>query len=84
MLGRLNPDYFLGGALTVRPDLARAAVERDVARPLRPGVEAAARAIVDIANAKMIAPALQFVSIRRGIDPRDYALVPSGGAGPLQ
>ena len=42
----------------------------------------AARAIVDIANAKMTS-AMNFVTIEKGIDPRDYALVPSGGAGPL-
>jgi N-methylhydantoinase A len=82
VLGRLNPDYFLGGALTVYPDLAREVITRDIARPLGLGLEAAAQAIIDIANAKMIA-ALQLISIKRGIDPRDYVLVPSGGAGPV-
>ncbi len=82
VLGRLNPDYFLGGALAVYPELARQAIERDVAGPLGIDVDAAARAIIDIANAKMIA-ALQLISIQRGIDPRDYVLVPSGGAGPV-
>jgi N-methylhydantoinase A len=82
LLGRLNPDYFLGGALSVDIGRARAAVERDLARPLRLGIEAAARAAIDIADARMVA-ALRFVSIQRGIDPRDYVLVPSGGAGPV-
>ena len=82
VLRRLNPDYFLGGALKIHPELARAAIERDVAAPLGVGVEAAAQAIIDVANAKMVA-ALQFISIQRGIDPRHYTLVPSGGAGPL-
>jgi N-methylhydantoinase A len=82
LLGRLNPDYFLGGALTVDVGRARAAVERDLSRPLGIGVEEAARAAIDIANAKMVA-ALRYVSIQRGIDPRDYVLVPSGGAGPM-
>lgn len=82
LLGRLNPGYFLGGALSVDVGRARAAVERDLARVLGTSVEAAARAAIDIANAKMVA-ALRFVSIQRGIDPRDYALVPSGGAGPV-
>ena len=82
VLGRLDPAFFLGGALTLDAGLARAAIGRDIAGPLGLGVEAAAQAIVDIANAKMIA-ALEFISIQRGIDPRDYALVPSGGAGPL-
>jgi N-methylhydantoinase A len=82
ILGRLNADYFLGGRLTIHPDRARAAIERDVARPMGIDVPAAARAIIDIANARMVA-ALQLVSIRRGIDPRDYALVASGGSGPV-
>lgn len=82
VLGRLNPDYFLGGALTIYPELSRNAIETHVAGPLGIGLETAARAIIDIANAKMIS-AMQLVSIRRGIDPRDYTLVPSGGSGPV-
>jgi N-methylhydantoinase A len=82
VLGRLNPDYFLGGRLPIHPDRALAAIERDVARPMGVDVATAARAIIDIANARMVA-ALQLVSIRRGIDPRDYALVASGGSGPV-
>jgi N-methylhydantoinase A len=82
VLGRLNPDYFLGGSLALDREAARAAILRDVATPLKLDPHVAARAIIDIAIAKMVA-ALQFVSIQRGIDPRDYVLVPSGGAGPL-
>jgi len=82
VLGRLNPNYFLGGKLRIDPELARAAILRDVAKPLNLDLYAAARAVIDIANARMVA-ALQFVSIQRGIDPREYVLVPSGGAGPL-
>lgn len=82
VLGRLNAAYFLGGALDLHPELARAALQRDVAGPLGLNLESAARAVIDIANAKMVA-ALQLISVRRGIDPRDYVLVPSGGAGPL-
>jgi len=81
-LGLLNPEYFLGGTFRLHAGLAREAIEREVAGPLRTGVEEAAQMIIDIANAKMVA-ALQLVSVRRGIDPREYALVPSGGAGPL-
>ena len=43
----------------------------------------AANAIIDIANAKMVS-ALYFISVEQGIDPRDYVMVPSGGAGPMQ
>jgi N-methylhydantoinase A len=82
VLGRLNPGFLLGGALPLYPELARGAIERDIAGPLGLELAAAARAIIDIANARMIA-ALQLISIKRGIDPRDYVLVPSGGAGPL-
>jgi N-methylhydantoinase A len=82
ILGLLNPEYFLGGTFKLHAGLAREAIEREVARPLGIGAEDAAQMIIDIANAKMVA-ALQLVSVRRGIDPREYALVPSGGAGPL-
>ncbi|MGD9942241.1 MAG: hydantoinase/oxoprolinase family protein [Burkholderiaceae bacterium] len=82
VLGRVNPDYFLGGALPIDADLAYRAIERHVAAPLGVDVVHAARLIVDIADSKMTS-ALQFVSIQRGIDPRQYTLVPSGGAGPL-
>ena len=82
VLGRLDPRFFLGGAMTLDLALAREAIGRDVAGPLGLGIEQAAQAIVDIADAKMTA-ALEFISIQQGIDPRGYALVPSGGAGPL-
>ena len=82
VLGRLNPDYFLGGDLRIDAEKARVAIARDVGIPLKLDVHAAARAVIDIANARMVS-ALQFVSIQRGIDPREYVLVPSGGAGPL-
>jgi len=61
---------------------AREVIAREIAQPLQLSIEAAAQAIIDIANAKMIG-ALEFVSIQRGIDPREYALVPSGGNGAL-
>ncbi len=82
VLGYINPDYFLGGNLKIDRERAQAAILRDVAKPLKLDLHAAARAVIDIANARMVA-ALQFVSIQRGIDPREYVLVPSGGAGPL-
>ncbi len=58
------------------------AIERDIARPLRLDVEAAAWGIHSIANANM-ERAMRIVSIERGRDPRRYALVAFGGAGPL-
>jgi N-methylhydantoinase A len=62
--------------------LAHDAVESHVARPLGIAVEAAASAIHDIATA-MMAGALHVVTVQRGVDPRKYTLVSSGGAGPV-
>jgi N-methylhydantoinase A len=82
VLGRLAPDSFLGGALRLDVDAARRAVEQRCAGPLGLDVVAAAHGIVEIANAAMT-NALHLVSVQRGHDPRDFALVAFGGAGPL-
>jgi N-methylhydantoinase A len=63
-------------------DRARRAIDERVARPLGLAVEAAAQGILDIVNNNMVG-ALRLVSVERGYDPRDFALVPFGGAGPL-
>ncbi len=81
VLGRINPDFFLGGETKLDVELAREAVAK-VAGPLGMEIVEAARAIIDIANAKMTG-ALHFISVEQGIDPREFVLVPSGGAGPL-
>jgi N-methylhydantoinase A len=81
-LGRLNPDYFLGGEITLDAAAARAALEREIATPLGLEPLRAAEGIVEIANAGMIA-AMRLVSVQRGYDPRDFVLVAFGGAGPL-
>lgn len=82
VLGRIDPDYFLGGAARLDLALAQKAIRRSVADPTGLDILAAANAVIDIANAKMTS-ALYFISVEQGIDPRDYALVPSGGAGPM-
>lgn len=82
VLGRLDPAAFLGGEMRLDRDAARAGIEERIARPLAMDVETAARAIVDIAIAKM-SLAVRQVSVEKGYDPRDFALVASGGAGPL-
>jgi len=82
ILGYLNPAYFNGGAMTLEPAGAAAALERDIARPLGLTLEAAAWGIHSVANANM-ERAMRIVSIERGRDPRRYALVAFGGAGPL-
>lgn len=81
LLGRLSADNFLGGRLRLDVEAARAAVER-VAAPLGLGVVEAAAGIVAIADAAMM-QALRLVTVQRGHDPRELALVAFGGAGPL-
>ena len=82
ILGLVNPDYFAGGALKLEPALARAVLEAKIARPLGMTLEEAALGIHRVLNAQM-AEAIRLVSIGRGIDPREYSLLPLGGGGPL-
>ncbi len=82
VLGYLNPDYFNGGAIRLQCDAAAEIIRRDVGLPLGLSVEEAAWGIHSIANANM-ERAMRIVSIERGRDPRRYALVAFGGAGPL-
>ncbi len=77
--GVLAPDYFLGGRLEVRPELAREAL-RALGEPLGHSVEALANGIIRLADANMIS-ALKLVSVQRGRDPRDFALLVGGGGG---
>jgi N-methylhydantoinase A len=82
VLGRIDPEYFLGGEISLDVDSARRAIEEECGRPLGMGTTEVAHGIVEIANAAM-AGALRRISIQRGFDPRDFALVAFGGAGPL-
>ncbi|MDH1270773.1 hydantoinase/oxoprolinase family protein [Rhizobium pusense] len=81
VLGRINPDYFLGGKMKLDADAAHRAVKK-VADQLGLEVDAAAYAMVQIANNNMLG-ALRAVLLQRGLDPRDFSLVASGGAGPV-
>jgi len=81
VLGRLAPDHFLGGAMT----LDVAAAERAVgafAERAGLGLEEAAAGILHVINANM-ANAIRSRTVEKGIDPREFALVAFGGAGPL-
>jgi N-methylhydantoinase A len=80
-LGRLNPDYFLGGAIPLSLAKAEATLD-ELGGRIGLGRLETARAVVDIANENM-ANAIRVLSIDRGLDPREYALVAFGGAGPL-
>lgn len=82
ILGRLPPDRLLAVDNPVALDAVRAIFERDLARPLGLSVEAAAAAVLRLANTHM-AGAIRMVSLSRGYDPRDFVLFAFGGAGPL-
>jgi N-methylhydantoinase A len=81
VLGTLNPAFLLGGRMPVRHDLAVRAVA-GLAEHLGLGVMATAQGIIAVVTANM-ARAIRVISVQRGYDPRDYALVAFGGAGPL-
>jgi N-methylhydantoinase A len=82
VLGRLDPDHFLGGEMKLDAPGAYRGIAEKIAAPLQLDPVAAAAAIVDIAISKM-SLAVREVSVAKGYDPRDFALVASGGAGPL-
>jgi len=81
VLGFVPADYFLGGEITLREDLAKDAIRR-VAGPLGLDVPGAAFAIFNTVNSIM-ADKMTEISTKRGYDVRDFALVVGGGAGPV-
>ena len=81
VLGRLGNEL-IAGAMTLDEEAAASAVRERVAEPLGLSVEDAAEAVLEVANANM-ADAIRLISVRRGYDPREFALVCFGGAGPL-
>jgi N-methylhydantoinase A len=82
VLGRLDPDNFLGGQMKLDAEGAARGIAEKIAKPLKLDTVSAAQAIVEIAISKM-SLAVREVSVAKGFDPRDFALVASGGAGPL-
>jgi N-methylhydantoinase A len=81
VLGRIDPDYFLDGEMTLDVEAAEHAIDR-VAGPLGMSRLDAAEGILAIINAKM-ADALRTMTVQQGIDPRSFSLVAFGGAGPM-
>ncbi len=81
VLGRLVPERFLGGAMTLDAAAATAVVS-DLAGRLGLGLEEAAEGILTLLDANM-ANAIRALTVQRGLDPRQYSLVAFGGAGPL-
>src|SRR2546427_1440593 len=82
VLGRLSPSFLLGGELPLRPQLAYAAIDELVAKPLRIKVIDGAIGILRVAIAR-IAEALRAATVEKGLDPREMVLVAFGGAGPM-
>jgi N-methylhydantoinase A len=80
-LGRLDPETYLGGDLEIYPELAEQAIAR-LASELGLSEPETASGILRIANASMTS-ATHLISVERGWDPREFALVAGGGAGPL-
>jgi N-methylhydantoinase A len=79
--GRLDPDYFLGGTMLLDPEAALKALA-DLGEALGVDAASAARGVLRYSVAQM-AHALRLVTVRRGLDPRDFTFVAYGGAGPL-
>jgi len=79
--GRLVAANFLGGKMKLYPDRAEHAVSR-LAREMKTNPIAAARGIIRVVNANM-ERAIRVITVERGFDPRDFALLAFGGAGPM-
>ena len=82
VLQRLGPDTMLGHSIKMYPDLALESMERLATKLGIPDVYRAADGVVKVAVANMVS-AIRRISIEKGEDPRDFALIPFGGAGPL-
>lgn len=82
VLGYLDPATFAGGTMRLAPELAEKAVADRLAQPLGVSPAEAANAVHEIANATM-GSAVHVVTVQRGVDPRGFAVVASGGAGPM-
>jgi N-methylhydantoinase A len=81
ILGRINPDYFLAGEMPLDRTSAERAIAQKIALPLGMNTLRAASGICQIVDANM-ADAIRIVTVQKGYDPRDYAIVAFGGAGP--
>lgn len=82
VLGRFSPTTRLGGDMTMDEAAARAVIEKEIATPLGLDVIQAAAGILRVAHANIVR-GIRVVSLERGHDPRGFALVPFGGAGPM-
>ncbi len=79
VLGRLVPEFFLGGKMKLFPQKSRKVLER-LAQDIHKSLDETAAGIIEIANANM-EKAIRVISIEKGFDPRNFTLVSFGGAG---
>lgn len=86
VLGRIDPERFLGGDLDIDPDASRRAIESRLSEQLDQDrfetPEKAALATIEVANTNMYR-AIREQTVQRGYDPREYSMVAFGGAGPM-
>lgn len=82
VLGRLSATTPFAGGIALREEQSRRAIEEHLCRPLGMGLEEAAMGVLQILVHQMV-QSIELNSVRRGYDPRDFALVGFGGAGPL-
>ncbi len=82
VLGFLDAGLFAGGDMPLAPDLAEAAIREHVAEPLGVSVEEAAAGMYAVINANM-AHGVREITVKRGLDPREFPMVVAGGAGAL-
>jgi len=82
VLGRIGPKSFLGGEIELDVEAAREGIKQKVSERIGLGTVEVALGIIKIAAAQM-SLAVRGVSVERGYDPRDFAMVACGGAGPL-
>src|SRR5262249_45897913 len=82
VLGFIDPDFFLGGAMRLDPGAARAAVESQVAAPLGRSLADAAGAVLTLATEKMVG-VIEEITINQGIAPGEAVLIGGGGAAGL-
>ncbi len=82
VLGYLDPAFFAGGRLPLDAEAAREAIRSRVAEPLGLDIEAAAAGMYRVINANM-AHGVREITVKRGLDPREFPMVVAGGAGAL-
>ncbi|TJY64094.1 hydantoinase/oxoprolinase family protein [Arthrobacter sp. CAU 1506] len=82
VLGYIAPTSFLGGEMTLDVDAARKAIAQQIGEPLGLDPTEAAAGIYEVVNVSMAA-GVREITVRRGLDPRDFPIVVAGGAGPV-